>query len=315
MNRCDGEFPFARVLITGGAGFIGSHVVPRMLASGAHVAVIDNLSFGHADLLPQDTSRLQFYQVDIRDRAAMATVFQEFRPEAVIHLAAIHFIPYCNQHPVEAADVNIMGTDGVLAICEEMQPQLVFVASTAAVYPIREGANREDMPTGPTDIYGISKLTNEWQAELFQRRTGIPTVVGRFFNAYGPNETNPHVIPEIIRQLREGKRRLMLGNIEPKRDFIHTSDLARAIDMLVRCHENGFDVFNIGTGREVSVAEIVAICENILGERITIVPDPARIRKAERMHLLADNHKLRQLTGWQPQVDLRDGLAALLTGP
>ncbi|NOZ49805.1 MAG: NAD-dependent epimerase/dehydratase family protein [Chloroflexi bacterium] len=314
MNRQDGPFSYQRVLITGGAGFIGSHVVQRMLATAAEVAVVDNLSFGQKDWPPSTHERLHFITADIRDTSTLAQHFQAFRPDAVIHLAAIHFIPYCNQHPTEAADVNIMGTQQVLRCCELVQPRAVFIASTAAVYPIRDEANSEEMSTGPTDIYGISKLTDEWLAELFHRRTGLRTIIGRFFNAYGPNETNPHVIPEIVRQLLAGQRQLVLGDIRPQRDFIHVTDLVRAVELLLQAPEPDFGIFNIGTGVEYSVAEILRICEQILGETIQVIPDPARFRKVERMHLRADSHKLQQLTAWQPQVDMRSGLQELLLG-
>src|SRR5690606_32991928 len=126
-------------------------------------------------------------------------------------------------------------------------------ASTAAVYPIADGAMAEGHQTGPLDIYGITKLAAERIAGEFCLRTGITTIVGRFFNAFGPNETNPHLIPEVQRQIREGKRTLRLGNLEPKRDFIHTTDMALAMDALLHAGLKGYEVFNIGRGIEYSV--------------------------------------------------------------
>ncbi|HRH37966.1 MAG TPA: NAD(P)-dependent oxidoreductase, partial [Flavobacteriales bacterium] len=229
-------------------------------------------------------------------------------------LAAIHFIPYCNAHPVEAADINIRGTINVLDACAATKTvEQVFVASTAAVYPIAAGAMDEDHSTGPMDIYGITKLATEKLASEFHLRTRIPTITGRFFNAFGPNETNPHLFPEIQRQVLDGARTLKLGNLDPKRDFIHTSDMAAAMEALLEAGIPGYDVFNIGRGIEYSVREIVESFERQLGEKLTIEVDPARVRKVERMHLLADVSKLKRTTGWEPKWGIDEGVRTLLT--
>jgi UDP-glucose 4-epimerase len=187
------------------------------------------------------------------------------------------------------------------------------VASTAAVYPIAVGPLSEEHPTGPLDIYGITKLATERLANEFHLRSGIPAIVGRFFNAFGPNETNPHLIPEIQRQVLAGARTLRLGNLDPERDFIHTEDMARAMEALLNAGIKGYDVFNIGRGIEYSVREVVKAFERQLGEALTIEVDPARVRKVERMHLLADVSKLQRATGWQPGWGLDEGVRTLLT--
>jgi UDP-glucose 4-epimerase len=299
-----------RILITGAAGFIGSALSRHFLAQGHTVFVQDNLTFGRKHLAGVPDER--FHVVDIRHRQATLDVFRACQPQRVFHLAALHFIPYCNTHPVEAAEVNVNGTVHVLDACAEVKPEHVFVASTAAVYPIADGAIAEDHPTGPLDIYGITKLATEKLASEFHLRTGIATLVGRFFNAFGPNETNPHLIPEIQRQVLSGARTLRLGNLEPARDFIHTADMCTAIDALLRHHHQGFHTFNIGRGMEYTVREIVQAFERQLGEKLSIEVDPARVRKVERMHLLADVGKLKRATGWEPEWDIDEGVATLL---
>ncbi len=244
----------------------------------------------------------------------MLRTMSEIAPQWTLHLAAVHFIPYCNEHPIEAADINISGTINVLDACARVSGQeQVFVASTAAVYPIMDTAVGELDETGPMDIYGITKLATERLAGEFHYRTGIPTVVGRFFNAFGPNETNPHLIPEIQRQVLAGTRTLRLGNLDPKRDFIHTEDMARAMSALLNADQKGYDQFNIGRGIEYSVREVVEAFERQLGDPLSIEVDPQRVRKVERMHLLADVSKLKRVTGWQPQWSLDDGIRTLLT--
>ncbi|MEO7080336.1 MAG: SDR family NAD(P)-dependent oxidoreductase [Flavobacteriales bacterium] len=300
-----------RTLITGGAGFIGSALSAHLQRTGDEVFVVDNLSFGRRDLAGVPDER--FFQADIRDAEAMRKVMREVLPQRVLHLAAVHFIPYCNQHPAEAADININGTIRVLdAVTSSPGVEVVFVASTAAVYPIADGAMGEDHPLGPMDIYGTTKLAMEKIAGEFHYRTGVPMVIGRFFNAFGPNETNPHLFPEIQRQVLEGVRTLKLGNLDPKRDYIHTGDMSRAIEALLARAPKGCDVFNIGRGIEYSVREVVSAFERQLGEPLSIEVDPARVRKVERMHLLADVDKLKKATGWEPQWGIDEGVATLL---
>ncbi|OGW16633.1 MAG: hypothetical protein A3G93_16530 [Nitrospinae bacterium RIFCSPLOWO2_12_FULL_45_22] len=300
-----------RILVTGGAGFIGSHLVKALVKSNHNVLVVDDLSFGKKEFLPLNGS-LKFVQLDITNKILLEEIFLQFKPEIVVHLAAIHFIPYCNAHPVETSKVNIIGTRNILDICRNTIPEMVLYASTAAVYPIRDEANDEESEVNPIDIYGITKLAGEDLCKLFYNETGINTVVMRFFNAYGPNETNAHVIPEIVRQLKSGKRKIELGNLAPKRDYIHVKDKAKAIMALMEKVKNGYQVVNIGSGNEYSVSEILRYCEEILKENIEVVSTKERTRKMERKHLLANINKIKNLTGWSPRVEFKAGLRDLL---
>lgn len=300
-----------KILVTGGAGFIGSAIIPELQKYGYEVFVIDNLSFGNRSFI--EVSDTHFFQKDILDGEAMEAIMNTIQPDALVHLAAIHFIPYCNKHPYKAANINIQGTINVLEAAKKTPSvQKVFFASTAAVYPIYDEEVTENHPTGPLDIYGLSKLTGERLCNEFHLETGLPTIICRFFNAFGPNETNPHLIPEVEQQLKEGKRTIQLGNLDPKRDFIHTHDMARAARMLLEQFDEGIDIFNLGRGIEYSVREIVEAFERELGEKITIEQDPARVRKTDRMHLLAAIDKLKNRTGWAPTIGIDEGIATLL---
>lgn len=299
-----------KILITGISGFIGSAVYKKF--QHHEIYTIDNCSFGDRSLI--DIPKEQFYVEDIRNRKRVFEIFNEVQPDWIIHLAAIHFIPYCNKFPFESSQINIEGTKNILDACSQTTSvKKVFYASTAAVYPILDGAINEEQATGPLDIYGLSKLTGEHLCHAFHTKTDIPTIICRFFNAFGPNETNPHLIPEIQDQINQGKREIELGNLEPKRDFIHTSDMANAIDLLMHKFNEGIDVLNLGQGQEYSVTEIVEAFEQSLGEKITIKQHPDRIRKSDRMHLLADVSKLKSYTGWEPKIGILDGIRTLIT--
>jgi UDP-glucose 4-epimerase len=300
-----------KVLVTGGAGFIGSALINALQTFGHEIYVIDNLSFGNRMLIKIPDSH--FFEFDILDRLKLSKVISEISPDWIIHLAAIHFIPYCNQHPVAAAQVNIQGTINVLDAAKNVKNlEKVFFASTAAVYPICDVAVSETHSPAPTDIYGLSKLAGEHLMNEFHLLTTVPTIICRFFNAFGPNETNAHVIPEIQRQIEAGDRIIQLGNLEPKRDFIHTSDMANAIIKLLKIFKNGIEIFNLGRGIEYSVIELVKAFEEELGEKIIIQVDPARVRKVERMHLLADISKLKKFVDWEPSISLSQGISTLI---
>ncbi len=298
-----------KILVTGGAGFIGSAVIDKLQREGKEIFVIDNISFGNRKFINLDDDH--FYQTDILNKPEVDKIIDSIQPEIIIHLAAIHFIPYCNQHPYESSNVNILGTTNILEAAKRNKVKQFFFASTAAVYPIYDGAVSETHPTGPMDIYGLSKLVGEHLCNEFHLQSGIPTIVCRFFNAFGPNETNAHLIPEIQKQVNGGMRKIQLGNLTPKRDFIHTSDMANAVHVLINKVTSGIHTYNLGRGIEYSVTDIVDSFSRQIGEKIEIEVDPARVRKVERMHLLADVSKLKSI-GWQPLVNIDQGIKTLV---
>jgi UDP-glucose 4-epimerase len=301
----------AKTLVTGGFGFIGSTTCKDLLSRGEEVFVVDDLSYGSRQFV--SIADDHFFHLDILKRNELAEVFRRVRPDTVLHLAAIHFIPHCNKYPYESANINLSGTINVLDAARDCGSvkQLLF-ASTAAVYPIADGPIAETHPTGPLDVYGMSKLVGERLCKGFHMETGIPTILCRFFNAFGPNETNPHLIPEVLKQIKAGSRALKLGNLDPKRDFIHTTDMSAAMRGLLARFKEGIDTFNLGRGEEYSVREIVAAFARELGEEVRIEVDPERVRKVERQHLLADVTKLKRFAQWEPKVTLDEGIRTLL---
>jgi UDP-glucose 4-epimerase len=295
-----------RTLVTGGAGFLGSHVVGQLLERGTPVAVVDDLSRGRREWVEGAEVNVG----DIRDREFVARVVRDFAPDLVVHLAALHFIPAVDGAPDKANSINVDGTASVLAALGRVPRRVVF-ASTAAVYPRHDGPIPETLEAAPIDVYGRTKLCGERLLCAYARRTGSDVVLARLFNIVGRNETNPHVVPEIISQIASGASQLRLGNSEPRRDYIDASDVARALLHLARVAPGPVFLANVGTGIGTSVRDLVARCGKILDRELPIVLDPGRLRIVDRAELIADVSRLRGL-GWKPELTLDATLLGLL---
>jgi UDP-glucose 4-epimerase len=301
-----------RTLVVGGAGFVGHHLVPRLLEADRDVVVIDNLSRGSMERFGPHLGdpRLHVVRGDLTDAVLLRTIVDDVQPSVVYHLAALHFIPYCTAHPSETLLVNVVGTQLLLdAMAPVPDARLVF-ASTADVYAPSDAPHREDAALATTTVYGASKRFCEEIVEIERRTRPRSVLVARLFNVYGPGETNPHVLPDIVAGLRAGGP-LKLGNLEPRRDYVHARDVA---DALVRMggYAGKETVFNVGTGTGVSVDELVHVLGDVLGQSIRIERDPARVRPVERMHLVADPGRALAELGWRPRTTLRDGLRDLV---
>jgi len=302
------------MLVVGGAGFVGHHLVPRLLADDHDVVVIDNLSRGSLERFGPHLgdARLGLVRGDVTDAVLVREIVAEVRPAVVFHLAAIHFIPYCDAHPSETLLVNVVGTQLVLdALALVPDARLVF-ASTADVYAPSAAPHREDDPITTGGVYGASKRSCEDLLAIARRRDPARRLLAaRLFNVFGPGETNPHVLPDILAQVREGGA-LRLGNLDARRDYVHARDVA---DALVRLgtYDGGETVFNVGTGVGTSVRELVAALGKVLDRSLRIEQDPAKLRPVERMHLVADATRARRELGWTPRLGLHDGLRDLVT--
>lgn len=302
-----------KYLITGGAGFIGCHLVEKLVNLGKEVLVFDNLSFGRFENIEDLSDKIRFVNGDINDYPLLEETAKEFAPDVVVHLAAIHFIPYCNAHPGETVYVNVDGTQTLLDICSNYRPQKVIFASSAAVYPPSDLAHSETGKIAGCDIYGATKMFGETLMSLFAKQSMVATVSCRLFNAYGPKETNDHVVPHIMEQLGEGKTAIKLGNINPKRDYIYVTDVADALLAISTYDVNKYETFNIGTGLEYSVKELVQEIDSILNRGITIDSVSEFKRKSDRPHLCSDIRKIQSIIGWTPKYNISTGLAELIS--
>jgi UDP-glucose 4-epimerase len=301
-----------RVLVTGGAGFIGSHLVDQLLESGAEVLVVDDFRLGRREHLENSpaVSNLTVLEGDIRSAEDLRPV-ADFAPDAVFHMAALHFIPYCNKHPQEALDVNVLGLDNVVRAVRTSPLKTFVFPSSGAIYGFSDEPWTETSPARPDEIYGISKWMGEQIMQRFHAdRPELRTVIARLFNTYGPRETNPHVLPEVMKALHAG-RTIELGNLWPMRDLIFVTDTAAA---LVAAADGGpgIEVFNVGTGTGTTIEDVMETIGEITGKPAEIRQVPERMRDGDG-HLVSDPGKLVQASGWKPDYDLEAGLRALLT--
>jgi UDP-glucose 4-epimerase len=260
-----------RILVTGGAGFIGSHLVERLVTAGQRVAVFDDLSRGRREWLHAEA---ELHEVDVRDGDAVVRAIAQAAPDVAVHLAAMHFIPAVDGAPELAWDVNVNATRTLLEALAHRPPELLLFASTAAVYPDTRGPIAEACPPDPLDLYGKTKLEGERLVRGFESRTGARCVVARIFNVIGKRETNPHVVPDLVGQLRDGSSPVRLGNLEPRRDYTDVVDVAEALERLLSLPDDGAGTFNVGSGRSVSVADLVRVCEQVLARTVEVEVEP-----------------------------------------
>lgn len=307
-----------RVLVTGGCGFVGAALTNLLARQGHDVVVVDAMRLGSREnLAPDVADEVRLVPSDIRDEDTLRRCFETYRPQAVYHLAAIHFIPDCNRNPKLTVDVNVGGTQSVLEACRATDSiESVVLASTAAVYAPSDSAHDESSRIGPTDIYGVTKLATEQLGELFHAQTRLPVGVARLFNVFGPGETNPHLIPAVIAQLQNGGGPLRLGNLTTKRDYVFTDDIAAGLVKLAgAARERGRVTCNLGREEEVDGEELVRVIGSASGREATVETDPARVRVSDRPHLLSDCSHARELLGWRAEVDLRVGIERALERP
>lgn len=301
-----------KVLVTGGGGFIGSHVVDYLMSLGHSVVVVDNFFSGRDHWVGQPF-RPEIARVDILDRRALAAIFARHKPQAVFHLAAHHYIPYCDKNPILAYDLNVVGTINVLNEACNVGTGRFFFASTADVYAPSPRAHREDDALGPFSVYGRTKLIGEILCRGVVEWGWTPNLlIGRIFNAVGIRETNPHLVPEIIGQIAGGAIEIRLGNLFPTRDFVDLPTQARAI-VDATFAVQGTETCNICSGVAVRVGEMVNMILAEVGYHVEVVVDPDKVRAAERNNLCGTTTRLMALIGYAPKPAGPQTVRSILT--
>lgn len=298
-----------RILVTGGAGFVGSHLTARLAERGDEVFVLDDLSRGREEWLPEG-AHLQ--RVDLRDRDGVLAAVREAAPDKIVHLAALHFIPAVDGAPALARAINVDGTRHVADAVVASAPARVVFASTAAVYPDSPTAISETVALAPIDLYGETKVAGEQLLAAAAAAVGASCALARLFNVIGPHETNPHVVPEVISQVAAGAESVALGAVHTVRDFVDVRDVADALVRLLDLPQAGIAPFNVGTGHGTSIAELVALCGEAAGRTVAIEHDAERMRPVDRAHLIADPSALAAATGWLPAHTVAGTVSELL---
>lgn len=300
-----------KILVTGGAGFIGSHVVDLYIEQGHQVVVVDDLSTGtSSNLNPAAT----FYEMDVRD-PKIAEVFERERPDVVNHHAAQMDVRRSVDDPIYDADINILGSLRLIEFSRQFGVgRFIYISSGGAVYGEPEYLPCDEThPINPICQYGASKHTVEHYLFMYRVNYGLDYSVLRYANVYGPRQ-NPRgeagVVAIFIGQMLDGQKVVINGDGKQTRDFVFVADCAQA-NLLALTGGGGDGVFNIGAGRGTSVNEIFAELKAITSYQLSPVHGPAKL--GETRHIYLDCNKAGLELGWRPSVDLRDGLERTVT--
>lgn len=298
------------VLVTGAAGFIGSRLVEALVEAGHLVVAVDR-DEGRLDQLARGLppQRLRRVRVDVADSRCMRALARATSPAVVVHLAALDMIADCERAPGRTVDVNVTGLQNTLGVAN--RARFVLFASSADVYAPSATAVDEEHPTRPSSVYGMTKLLGErLVAEWVSAQPGRQATSMRIFNVYGPGDTNPHVIPDVLRAVG-GDGPVRLGNVPARRDFIHVDDV---VDLMLRVlgAADPPAVLNAGTGTASRVLDILALLQPLIGPFVW-TSDAAQPRVHDREHLQADTARARALFPDFAPRRLAAGLADLVT--
>lgn len=308
-----------KLLITGADGFIGSHLTEALVRGGHEVRafVFYNSfnSWGWLDHCSEDVKgKFEVFPGDIRDPHGVRTAMKGC--EAVLHLAALIAIPYSYHSPDTYVDTNVKGTLNVLQAAHNLDVKRVIHTSTSEVYgTARFVPITEEHPLQGQSPYSATKIAADQMAYSFYASFGLPVVIARPFNTYGPRQSARAVIPTIITQIAGGCRQVKLGAVSPTRDFNFVQDTVAGFVAMLNSDRGLGEVINFGSNFEISIGDTARLIAETMHADVEIVTDEARLRpkNSEVERLWADNTKARQLFGWQPRYGGREGLTRGLT--
>lgn len=293
-----------RAIVTGGAGFIGSHVVDALVARGDNVTVLDNLASGRREQLNEAAD---FVEADIRDWGAVEEAFAHSRPQVCFHLAAQADVRVSVERPDFDSEVNVVGTVRVLEAAHRQGAQVVFASTGGAIYGECTGPTGEDSPPRPFAPYATAKLAAEEYLSTYNRLYGSGHASLRYGNVYGPRQ-DPHgeagVVAIFFGRLARGEDLNVFGEGRQTRDYVYVGDVVAA----TLAAQNHAGVFNVGTGIETSVLELADLCRRVAGVDVETAFQPARLGELQRSVL--DPGLAERELGFQATTRLEDGLAA-----
>ena len=300
-----------RYLVTGGAGFIGSHITERLLADGHRVRILDNFSTGKHENIP-DSADVEVITGDVGDYDTVCAAMEQV--DIVFHEAAIASVPETVGNPLASERVNYRGTVNILEAARHAGVQRVMFACSAAVYgDLPELPKREDMPVKPLTPYAIDKLASEYACQAYYKLYGLETVSLRYFNVFGPRQdpSSPYsgVISIFSDALTQGKQPLIYGDGEQTRDFVYVADVVEANIRASTASDAPGRSFNVATGGTLSINDLLKTICDIKGQPFS--PDYKPGREGDIKHSRADISAAREQLDWQPTVAFEDGLQML----
>jgi len=301
-----------KVLVTGGAGFIGSHLTERLLSAGDNVRILDNLSTGKRDNLPQHAA-MEFIEGDVRDTSLVDRCVEGM--DAVVHLAAVASVQASIDQPMETHQTNFDGTLNLLEASRIHGVKRLLYASSAAIYGDAATApvSEETVPN-PLSPYAVDKLSGEYYLRYYFNKFGLPATAFRFFNIYGPRQdpSSPYsgVISIFVNCLQRNRPVTLFGDGSQTRDFVYVADLADLLARAVHGQEGIGGVFNVGTGKRHSLLQLLDCLEKLSGRKIGRQHEAARLGDIE--HSCADVSRLKQVFGGAPAMPFEHGLKKLL---
>ena len=307
------EWKNRKVLVTGAAGFIGSHLVEELSCLGADVTAFIRYNSrgdtGFLKFLPKDViSRLKIIRGDLKDPDAVLKATKD--QEVIFHLAALIGIPYSYVHPLDYVQTNVVGTTHLLNACLAENIEKIIVTSTSEVYGTAKYVPiDEDHPLQGQSPYSASKIAADQIALSYYRSFGMPVTILRPFNTYGPRQSTRAVIPTIISQiLKNGS--VQLGSLTPTRDLTYVSDTVNGFVQIAEAPYTSGEVINIGASKTISIGALAKIIFDLLEVKIDITEGEERVRpeKSEVECLMANNEKAKKLMAWSPEVSLYEGL-------
>jgi nucleoside-diphosphate-sugar epimerase len=298
-----------RFLVTGGAGFIGSHIVEKLVAEGHYVRVLDNFSTGKRENLAHLLDKIELIEGDIRDLSLCKKAVEGI--DFVLHQAALPSVQRSLEEPRVTFEVNAMGTLNLLIACKDAKVKRLVYASSSSIYGDNpQLPKREDMLPLPISPYAVSKLAGEALCRAFYNSYGLDTVILRYFNVFGPRQdpTSQYsaVIPRFIFSLLKDERPIIFGDGNQTRDFTYVENVVEANVLAAVKKGVGGEVFNIAGGKETSVNELFQIINDLIGK--SIEPQYSEPRKGEVRRSVADVEKAKRLLGYKIAVDLKKGL-------
>jgi len=306
-NKIIGECKGKKILVTGGAGFIGSEVVRQITNSGGKVIVFDNFSSGKKEYL-KNVPNIEIIKGDIKNKILLEKLMKKC--EYVINLAALPFIPDSYNFPQQFFDVNTNGTLNVILAAMKNPKIKNFVhISTSEVYgTAKKIPMNEDHPTLPHSTYAVSKLAADRAVFTIHKEHDFPAVIIRPFNSFGPRITQPYIIPEIISQFKKDNNEINLGNVDSARDFTFVTDTANGIIKALFAEKAIGETINLGSGRSYKIKQIVKIIGTIMNKKYKIKSDKQRIRPFDVNRLECDNRKAKKLLNWKISTSFKEGL-------